>query len=256
MAETHTFDNTTESEVLTAEEQDSLAVGQELKEQQESLLAGKYKNAEELENAYLELQKKLGEGGNEEAAEEAKAEEPEAESDSVVDMLTSASLEYAEKGEMSKETFDSLKELSSEDLLNAYVNMQQNAAPTQQSADLSDSDVSDLKASVGGEEAYNQITDWASQSLSDAELDAFNLTVENGSKEQIKMLMAGLQARYQSENGYEGRQLQGKPPSNSRDVFRSQQEVVEAIADPRYDRDPAYRNDVLEKLERSDVSFR
>ena len=76
------------------------------------------------------------------------------------------------------------------------------------------------------------------------------------SKEQIKMLMAGLQARYQSENGYEGRQLQGKPPSNSRDVFRSQQEVVEAIADPRYDRDPAYRNDVLEKLERSDVSFR
>ena len=53
MAETHTFDNTTESEVLTAEEQDSLAVGQELKEQQDSLLAGKYKNAEDLENECL-----------------------------------------------------------------------------------------------------------------------------------------------------------------------------------------------------------
>jgi hypothetical protein len=255
MAETHTFDNTTESEVLTAEEQDSLAVGQELKEQQESLLAGKYKNAEDLENAYLELQKKLGEGSEEEESTE-EPEDNDGDVDPVVDMITSASLEYAENGEMSQETFDTLAAMSSEDLLNAYVNMQQNAAPTQQSADLSDSDVSDLKASVGGEEAYNQITDWASQSLSDAELDAFNLTVENGSKEQIKMLMAGLQARYQSENGYEGRQLQGKPPSNSRDVFRSQQEVVEAIADPRYDRDPAYRNDVLEKLERSDVSFR
>ena len=69
------------------------------------------------------------------------------------------------------------------------------------------------------------------------------------------MVMAGLQARYQSENGYEGTQLQGKAPSNSRDTFRSQAEVVEAINDPRYDRDPAYRNDILMKLERSDVAF-
>ena len=72
---------------------------------------------------------------------------------------------------------------------------------------------------------------------------------------QIQMVLAGLQARYQAENGYEGTQLQGKAPSNSRDVFRSQAEVVEAINDPRYDRDPAYRNDILMKLERSDVQF-
>jgi len=64
-----------------------------------------------------------------------------------------------------------------------------------------------------------------------------------------------LQARYQAENGYEGTQLQGKAPGNSRDTFRSQAEVVEAINDPRYDRDPAYRNDILMKLERSDVAF-
>ena len=140
--------------------------------------------------------------------------------------------------------------MSSEELLDAYMSMQQPPA-----ADLSDSDVSELKASVGGEEAYDQITDWAAESLSDAELDAFNATIDSGSLAQIQMIMAGLQSRYEAENGYEGTQLQGKPPSNSRDVFRSQAEVVEAINDPRYDRDPAYRNDILMKLERSDVQF-
>jgi hypothetical protein len=140
--------------------------------------------------------------------------------------------------------------MSSEELLDAYMSMQQPPA-----ADLSDADVSELKASVGGEEAYEQITGWAAEALSDVELEAFNSTIDNGSLAQIQMIMAGLNARYQAENGYEGTQLQGKPPSNSRDVFRSQAEVVEAINDPRYDRDPAYRNDILMKLERSDVQF-
>ena len=66
MAETNTFtvDTTTQTETLsdnlTADEQDSLAVGEKIVEQQEQLLAGKYKDASELEKAYVELQKKLG----------------------------------------------------------------------------------------------------------------------------------------------------------------------------------------------------
>ena len=31
--------------------------------------------------------------------------------------------------------------------------------------------------------------------------------------------------------------------------------LFNAMNDPRYDRDPAYRMDVLEKLDRSDVDF-
>ena len=251
MAETYTYDNSPDSEVLTEEEQDSLEVGKQLRAEQENLLAGKYKDAQELESAYLELQKKLGES-KEKPAEEPEPEE--AESNPNVDMLTSASQEYAEKGEMSKETFESLKNMSSEDLLNAYIEMQQGntVAPP---VELNDSDISDLKSSVGGDEAYDQLTGWASESLSDAELDAFNATVENGTKAQIQMMLSGIKARYESENGYEGRQLQGKPPSNTGDTFRSQAELIAAINDPRYDRDPAYRNDILMKLERSDVQF-
>lgn len=248
MAETFTYDNSPETEVLTDEEQDSLAVGEGLMEQQENLLAGKYKNAEDLESAYLELQKKLGEGDEESDEEMEDAEESEL--TPAADMISAASQEFAESGELAPETRDALAEMSSAELLDAYMSLAQPPSP-----DLSDSDVSSLKASVGGEESYNQITGWAAEALSEVELEAFNTTVDSGSLAQIQMVMAGLQARYQSENGYEGTQLQGKAPSNSRDTFRSQAEVVEAINDPRYDRDPAYRNDILMKLERSDVAF-
>jgi len=248
MAETFTYDNSPDTEVLTEEEQDSLAVGEELMEQQENLLAGKYKNAEDLESAYLELQRKLGEGDEESEGEMEDAEELE--STPAADMISAASQEFAESGELTPETRDALSELDSSELLDAYMSLAQPPSP-----DLTDSDVSSLKASVGGEESYNQITGWASEALSEVELEAFNTTVDSGSLAQIQMVMAGLQARYQAENGYEGTQLQGKAPSNSRDTFRSQAEVVEAINDPRYDRDPAYRNDILMKLERSDVAF-
>ena len=248
MAETFTYDNSPDTEVLTEEEQDSLAVGEELMEQQENLLAGKYKNAEDLESAYLELQRKLGEGDEESEGEMEDAEELE--STPAADMISAASQEFAENGELTPETRDALAEMDSAELLDAYMSLAQPPSP-----DLTDSDVSNLKASVGGEEAYNQITGWAAESLSDVELDAFNTTIDSGSMAQIQMVMAGLQARYQAENGYEGTQLQGKAPGNSRDTFRSQAEVVEAINDPRYDRDPAYRNDILMKLERSDVAF-
>ena len=248
MAETFTYDNAPDTEVLTEEELDSLAVGEELMDQQDELLAGKYKNAQDLESAYLELQKKLGEGDEESEGEMEDAEEVE--SNPAADMISAASQEFAENGELTPETRDALAEMDSAELLDAYMSLAPPPSP-----DLSDSDVSNLKASVGGEESYNQITGWAAEALSEVELEAFNTTVDSGSLAQIQMVMAGLQARYQAENGYEGTQLQGKAPSNSRDTFRSQAEVVEAINDPRYDRDPAYRNDILMKLERSDVAF-
>ena len=68
MAETKTYDPGTDSvtmgDNLTPDEQESLKVGEELQAQQEGLLAGKYKTAEELERAYGELERKLGEQGN------------------------------------------------------------------------------------------------------------------------------------------------------------------------------------------------
>ena len=85
--------------------------------------------------------------------------------------------------------------------------------------------------------------------MTEAQLEAYDSIVENGTMEAIDAVVNGLKLSYDTENGYEGRQLQGKPADSGKgDAFRSQAEVVEAINDPRYDRDSAYRNDVLENL--------
>ena len=260
MAETLSYDPTPDAEVLSEEEQDSLQVGQELKEQQEQLLAGKYKSAADLEKAYVELQKKLGDSSDEEQGEaEPSQDEPEeAEVSPAQSLITNASAEYAEKGELSEEMMSKFSEMSSQDLVQAYMEMQANApqAEAAEPVELSDNEVNAIKNSVGGEVEYDKVIDWATNNLSESQIEAYDDIISTGNTDVIQMMVDGLKAKYDSANGFEGRMLTGKAANNSSDVFRSQEEVVSAIADPRYDRDPAYRNDVLEKLERSDVTFR
>ena len=261
MAETLTYDNTPEAEVLNADEQDSLEVGEQMLAEQEGLLAGKYKDASQLEQAYLELQKKLGEGGDEGEEEDSEEyetddEEYEFEETEATQAISQASAEFYETGEISEETFEALSQMSSAELLGAYMSMQDAVGERgEAAADLSQSDVASIKESVGGEEAYTAITEWAGQNLSEDAVDAFEAIIDNGSPEMIQLAVDGLKAKYENAFGREGRTLQGKPPANSRDTFRSQAEVVEAISDPRYENDEAYRNDVLMKLDRSDISF-
>jgi hypothetical protein len=49
--------------------------------------------------------------------------------------------------------------------------------------------------------------------------------------------------------------LTGKAPSTKGDQFKSQAQVIEAMNDPRYEKDPAYRKEVADKLERSNLQF-
>ena len=259
MAETLTYDagtdTVTTSENLTPEEQDSLKVGEEMQAQQEELLAGKYKNAKELEDAYIELQKKLG---SDEPAEETTSEETkeEPEVSPQVSLITDASNEYEQNGELSPETMQKFTEMSSADLVNAYMEIQKNAPQQQtESADLTDAEVNTIKNSAGGDKAYDNLISWVSDNLPKSQVDAFDNLVESGNIQAIQLAVQGLKASYEEANGYEGRMLQGKPAKSAGDVFRSQPELVEAMADPRYDNDPAYRRDVMDKLSRSDMNF-
>ena len=256
MAETMTYDPGTDTvtteDSLTPDEQESLKVGEEMESQQDQLLAGKYKTAEELEKAYGELQKKLGEQESKE--EEVTEEEPTQEDvNPTVSLITDASSEYAEKGELSKETLEKFSEMSSTDLVNAYVEMQSNAPQqTTEVADLSDNEVNTIKNSVGGEKSYEEIITWAGQNLAKDSLEAFDGLINTGNVKAIQLALSGLKAEYENSNGYEGRMLTGKSAKTSSDIFRSQQELVSAMSDPRYENDPAYRQDVIAKLDRSD----
>ena len=266
MAETLSYDNTPETDVLSEEEQNSLEVGEQLVEAQEQLLAGKYKNAEELESAYLSLQKKLGQTEEEEVDYESTDEgyEEEEESDEevsddapAVSLINEASEEYyANEGTLSEETIERFSEMSSQDLVNAYLEIQANnpQAP-QQAIEMSDAQVNSVMNAAGGEAQYNRIVEWAASNLDNRSIDAFDSVVDSGNPAAINIAFAGLKSRYEDANGYEGRMLSGKAASSGGDLYRSQAELVAAMSDPRYDTDPAYRADVVEKLNQSDLQF-
>ena len=262
MSETLSYDNTPDAEVLTSEEQDSLQVGEQLVAEQEGLLAGKYKNTEDLEAAYLSLQKKLGqEETNEEEGEgyteEEESDEEVSDASPAVSLINEASAEYYENsGTLSEETIQKFSSMSSQDLVNAYLEIQaKNPQAPSQGAELSDADVNQIHNSVGGEQAYNNVLQWAAENLPDAQVDAFDSVVDSGNPQAIQIAFGGLQRQYDEANGYEGRMLQGKSPKSSGEVYRSQAELVAAMGDPRYDNDPAYRADVVAKLNNSDLQF-
>ncbi len=267
MAETLSYDNTPQTEVLSAEEQNSLEIGEQLVAEQEQLLAGKYKSAEELESAYLSLQKKLGQTEEDEEVdyestdegyeEEEGSDEEVSEYAPAVNLINEASEEYyANDGQLSEETIESFSQMSSQDLVNAYLEIQANnpQAPTQV-AELSEAQVNQVQNACGGEANYNTVVDWAASNLTDEAINAFDSVVDSGNPMAISIAFKGLQNEYNEANGYEGRMLQGRAASSAGETFRSQAELVAAMGDPRYDTDEAYRDDVLRKLDASDLQF-
>ena len=268
MAETLTYQNDTDTvtteDNLTAEEQESLKVGEELAAQENQLLAGKYKDAEELEKAYVELQKKLGEKGTEDSEEagdtessdsetEDKEEKETDEDSEAVTLINEAAAEYWDNEQsLSEETIGKLSSMDSKELLAAYLEVQKNQ-PAQQEAevpDLRESEINSVRNSVGGEAEYNKIVSWASENLSQEDIQSFDALVSTGNVGAIKLAVSGLKAQYENVNGYEGKMVSGKAPKSG-EVFRSQAELVRAMSDPRYDDDPAYRQDIIDKFDRS-----
>ena len=267
MAETLSYQPETTTETiatnLTPEEQENLEIGEKLQGEQEQLLAGKYKDAAELEKAYIELQKKLGSSDQkEEDTEQASAEEETPEEPKMSEgasLITSASEEYRDSdGKLSDETLAKFSSMSSQDLVKAYMEVQSNPEFQQgrtQAADLTETEINNVKNSVGGDQAYDNIMKWAGQNLTEQEIQAFDDVVEFGGAQAVQLAVSGLKSRYEQANGFEGKMYTGKPPKTGGDVFRSQQELVRAMSDPRYDNDPAYRQDIIEKLDRSDLEF-
>ena len=268
MAETMTYDAWTDtvstSENLTPDEQDSLQVGEAMEEQQESMLAGKYKNAQELENAYIELEKKLGEKSGE-VSEEPSSDEPQAEEKSdtpdespdgfafLEDLYEQAS---SEKGEISKEMMTKLNDMSKQDIIQNFLQFRADAESKYEAvSDLSNEQVAGLKNVVGGEQNYSNMLQWAQSNLSKQEIDMYDAVMARGDVNSAFFAVNSLAQRYQDKVGYEGKMLTGNAPSSKGDTYRSQAEMVAAMSDPKYDVDPAYRRDVMEKVARSDMKF-
>lgn len=286
MTEKLTYDPTpADAPELSEDEQNSLEVADKLQQEEAELLAGKFKNAEELENAYLELQKKLGsdepaEAKDEEVEETTTTENNNYNEDGTVNYET-VNTQYGDKlgalfqengvnpweisdhfhktkGTITDEMYKTLEDTGlSRASIDSYLagRAAESGYTTSEVADLTDAEVTKIQTSVGGEAQYNKMIAWATENLQPTTLEAFNSMVGNGDFNTVQLAVDGLKAQYENAEGYEGKMLTGKPAKSSGDVFRSQSEVVQAMSDLRYERDPAYRQDVYDKLERSNLQF-
>ena len=285
MAETQTYtlDTTTDPELVAAAEArdaENLAVGEKLVEEQQNLLAGKYKNAQELESAYIELQKKLGEDGTEEVAtSETTEDETElqfyAEDGSVnydtakdvygeqlSDVFQKAEIDpfamnehFANNnGTLTDEMYEQLNQAGlTKGVVDSYLEGVRQQTGMQPAAPiLNDAEIAEVKAIAGGEQGYDQLMEWATNNLSVPDAKNFDDVIATGNKAAVTFAVKALQGQYEDSTGRDSRLVQGKaaPPG---DTFKSMAEVVRAMNHPEYDRDPAVRQEVQAKLERSNL---
>ena len=257
MSETLTYtDDSASNSELNADEQESLQIGEKMEAEHSALLAGKYDSPESLEKAYLELQQKLGQGQDE--AEEVE-EEGEEQDDS------DASYEYdtnvldrlweehqADGDEYSEELSEALTEMDAEELANLYLDYREQS---KNSPDFADNEVVELQSIVGGSENYSQMISWAKDNADPNEIQLFDAVMESGDAASAYFAIRALGQSWVEAQGYEGELLQGKAARSTTSKFRSQAELVQAMSDPRYEDDEAYRSDVMNKLANSNISF-
>ena len=256
-------EQTTTEENLNADEQESLAVGEQMQEAEDSLLAGKYQNTQELEKAYKELEGKLGEKSDEDSEEveseyedsedesEYEEEEYEQEDASILDQLW----EEGTNSQLSKETFEQLQKMDPVEV--AKLAMQDRSALLAQAGpkQFTDRDVDQIQGLVGGEENYNNLMEWANESVPEQEVQLFDAVMNQGNPLAAYFAVQAMALKYQDAAGKDGEMVTGKPPTMTSDSFKSQAELVQAMEDPRYNDDPAYRDAVQAKLERSNINF-
>ena len=153
--------------------------------------------------------------------------------------------EFSEKGELSPESYDKLKAAGfSRDTVERYIEGQKAVA---------ERELNTVLETVGGRQAYIDMTTWARSNLSPANLDVFNKSVV-ASKESAVTAVKWLESQWKSANGSEPKLLRTSGASNSgSENFRSQAEIVKAVSDPRYKTDRAYRSDIEAKIIRSGI---
>ena len=227
----------------------------EASNEEAQLIAGKFKSQDDLVRAYEELQKKLGntETGEveepSEEQEEAVEEEPVEESPhaETVEYLTQLGKEFDTSGDLSEEAVTKLSEMDSKELIQAYL-----AYSTQaKTATLQQAEVNKIMDLAGGAEQYADMIQWAAANLPEQEVADFNAVTATNNPAAIRFAVQSLSGKYRGEVGFEADLVSGKGDRTAEKGFRSHAELSRAIADPRYSRDPAYRQDVEQKLARS-----
>ena len=243
------------------EQSKQIVEGQEPQTQQEQLLAGKFKSEEELQKGllnliqkltgtdnlevvYTELEKVLGRGGleNMENVENESEESQEISNESLDELLDVYLNQYLETGEVPKELLEQTN--ASPELLELALKakIQEQEAYVKQVTDY-----------AGGEEEYQKLLTWVERNLSQEEQVAYAAAIQTMDPALVALVIDGVKARMTQVNP---QLLEGTQTANvsSGDIYKSLDEALEAISDPRYGIDDRYTKTVQAKLIRSGFS--
>jgi hypothetical protein len=223
-------------------------------------LPEKFKSVEDMAKSYGELESKLGaqdksfENETNKSDEPAKADDGKQEesleiadkavTDAGLNMETLQS-EYNENGQLADKSYEALEKAGiPKSYVDAFINGQ-SALAARQSAEV--------KAVVGGDDAYNAMAKWAADNMTEGEKTAYNSAINGGDLEVTKLAVAGLKAKYDSANGTEPNLLQAKAVPTGEGGYESWAQVTEAMSDSRYTKDTAYQNAVKAKIANSNL---
>lgn len=155
-----------------------------------------------------------------------------------------AAAEYERDGKLSERTYQDLEKAGfGRSLVDAYI-----AGVEARSNAVANT----IMNSVGGQQNYNKIANYIA-AKGDACIDAYNNLVEQGNVSAISMFLNGIQAEMTLNQGTANRTILGGQVGSGASVggFANEAEMTKAMADPRYDTDPAYRSEVTQKLRNS-----
>jgi hypothetical protein len=226
---------------------------EEIQSDRPEWLPEKFKSAEDMAQAYSELEKKLGQP-KEEATEEPEQSEAEVEDkeeqaeenvSEAYQTIAEASKEFFENdGQLSEETYNALEKAGlPRDLVDSYAAGQQA---------LLQSEEAQIQSVANGQ--YDAMAEWANENLPQEEIDAFDEAVTGGTIQQAKLAVQGLYARYQNATGSTPKLTQGSVSGVSTMPFKSMQELARAQSDPRYrSGDKAYHEEIDRRLAVSNI---
>lgn len=169
--------------------------------------------------------------------------------------LTKYTGEVTKDGKLSDGSYDELAKLGyPKAVVDAYVRGL-TADSEIAGRDAAGKATSEIISSIGGEAVLADMIEWAGVNLSPADLKVYNEAVSSGDASKVKMAVQGLHHAYTKSEGIEPQSLSGgRPPMGDGVVpFQSNEEVVRAMSDKRYERDPAYRATVEKRLMASNV---
>ena len=221
-------------------------------------LPEKFNSVDELVKSYSELEKKLGEQSQptEKSVDPvSKAElkgQPKSDLDIAEKAVDKAGLnmeslteEFAKDGKLADGSYKSLEKAGiPKDYVDRFIAGQQAIADQQSTT---------VKDIVGGTQAYDNMSEWAGQNLSETEKTAYNSAVNSKDLEAVKLAVVGLKARYAQSTGSEPKLVEGKASPSGEQGFQSWAQVTQAMSDPRYAKDPAYQTEVKNKLANSNI---